>query len=338
VVAATVLLGGCGADEPPKHPLGTSVGLPGNGSITPHTVWVGAPGDLASLTVRHPDRDEPPPAGTPYYVPTTVSNTNASAHTLLRAVDSDGEDVTPLDQPHWKPGTDPCDHFTFGEGRGKPDEIDCVVFVLPDGVELSYLWLTLRLEEDQTAWAVAPQGSPPASPTPSPSPTVRTEDEVCGKEPFKAGAVRAYNPNAAVYAGPGIHPIRLFTPEIFAGSDLPPQLPTGWGSAEADRVQLVVCEYHDRSFRERTIDTCTYVGGYQPGVDAEVRTARYIYRVFEARTGRLVTTFKLNGTTSAEELCPDETYAPASTYWQRVTSKALEDRLKPLVTGDAPNR
>lgn len=339
VLAMTVLLGSCGAGEPPKHPLGTSVGLPGNGSITPHAVWAGAPGDLASVTIRHPDRDEPPPAGTPYYVPTTVSNTTASAHSLLRAVDSDGNDVAPLESPHWKLGTDPCEHFTFREGTA-PDEVDdtCVVFVLPGGAKLDYLWLTVRLEDERTAWAVAPPGSPPASPTPSPSPTVRGEDEVCGAEPFKASAVRAYNPNAAAYAGPGIHPIRLFKPDVFDPGDLPPRLPTEWGSAEADRTQLVVCEYHDRSFPERTIDTCTYVGGSRPGVDAEVRTARYVYRVFEARTGRLVTTFKLNGTTSAKDLCPDETYAPASTYWQRVTSKALEERLRPLVTGDAPTR
>ncbi|MFE9658353.1 hypothetical protein [Micromonospora sp. NPDC006431] len=300
---------------------------------------MGAPDDLASVTVRHPDRDEPPPQGTPYYVPTTVANTTASAHSLLRAVDSDGKDVVPLKNPHWKLGTDPCENFTFREGN-TPGEVDdaCVVFVVPDGAELDYLWLTVRLKEERTAWAVAPQGSPPPSPTPSPSPIVRTDDEVCGKEPFKASAVRAYNPNAAAYAGAGIHPIRLFKPDFFDAGGVPPQLPSEWGSADADRIQLVVCEYHDKSFRERTIDTCTYVGGYRPGVDAEVRTARYIYRVFEARTSRLVTTFKLNGTTSVEELCPDETYAPASTYWQRVTSKALEDRLKPLVTGDAPTR
>jgi hypothetical protein len=288
------------------------------------------------MTVRHADgSDEPPPAGTPYYVPTTVSNTTGSAHKLLRAVDSDGDEVGPLDYPHWNSGIDPCEPF-FSEGS-TPSDIDeeCVVFVLPDGAELDYLVSTVRTGAERTAWAVPSKRSPPPSPTPSPSPTGRTGDEACGGDPFKASAVRAYNPNAAAYAGPGIHPIRLFKPEVFDAAEVPPHLPNEWESAEADRIQLVVCEHYDPSFRDRKIDSCTYVGGYQPSTVAEVRTARYVYRVFEASTGRLVTTFKLNGSTSAKELCPDETYAPARTYRQRVTSKALQDRLKPLVTGSA---
>ncbi|MBF9131552.1 hypothetical protein I0C86_21675 [Plantactinospora sp. S1510] len=168
-LVAIGLCGGCGKEELPKLPLGTSVTIPvsvrnaGDGaiSITPYGVWRGEPEDLIGLNVRHNDgTEEPAPSGTPYYVPTSFENQSRgimpkpSIHRWVRAVDTDGEYVEPLDDPQWQPGKGPCEGFTFREGDSAVEVLDlCLLFVLPEGAELDYL-RTAAPGRKRVAWAV----------------------------------------------------------------------------------------------------------------------------------------------------------------------------------------
>ncbi|WBB62371.1 hypothetical protein O7599_07525 [Streptomyces sp. WMMC500] len=176
----------------------------------------------------------------------------------------------------------------------------------------------------------------PRTPPPPPRQVVRSSEEVCDfAEPFEAGKVKAYLPEGPAYAGPGPHPAVLFKDEIPGADSEPPYLPDGWDPAfDKHDTRLVVCQYDDWEHPSRTVGTCTYLGGANNTGDGEVdvQSARYVYRVFEARTGELVTTFALDGTTSPEQTCPDETLY-LSSHFQLVTSKALADKLRPLVTG-----
>lgn len=185
----------------------------------------------------------------------------------------------------------------------------------------------------------APSGSAPAtasSPAPAPTsspqnPVQRIYDACDFAEPFEASAVKPYNPHGPAYAGSGPH-LAVLLKQI--SDDMGPGLPHEW-TPIGDNSQLVICEYPDTSYEGQVVGTCFYAGGYPPGRggESDVESARYIYRVFEATTGKLVTTFTLEGTTSQDETCPDSASYPASVYFQRVKSEDLVDRLRPLVEG-----
>ncbi len=146
-----------------------------------------------------------------------------------------------------------------------------------------------------------------------------------------------YSPGGPAWTGPGPHPAVLFRPGSVPEVEVP-QLPQEWTpSAHRGFTRLVVCEHVDRGFRGEKVGDCAYLGGAPYGNrNPEVFSARYVYRVFEARTGERVAEFTLDGTTSPEESCPETSYAPPSTYWQRVESDALEAELRPLIEGTAP--
>ncbi|MFC5800059.1 hypothetical protein [Streptomyces formicae] len=187
--------------------------------------------------------------------------------------------------------------------------------------------------------AAAPTSAATRSVTPpvprdlfSPRPeVVRTPQEACGGTPFRAGAVRAYTPDGPRYDGPGPHPVKLLRME----SDLlgmGPELPYQWTGPRP--AQLVVCEYEDETFDSRQVGTCEYLGGTVLGATARVQSARFVYRVFEARTGTLVRQFTLRGNTTPEETCPETTYAKTALYDQQVESKDLVAKIRPLVERD----
>ncbi|GAA2113407.1 hypothetical protein [Streptomyces synnematoformans] len=189
--------------------------------------------------------------------------------------------------------------------------------------------------------AAAPSPSPSSDPLPRTPPApepqvVRSAEEVCDfAEPFEAGKVKAYLPGGPAYQGPGPHPAVLFKDDLAVDESEPPQLPGAWTADYADAdAQLVVCQYDDWDHPSRKVGTCTYLGGANNTGDGEVdvHSARYVYRVFEARTGELVTKFALDGTTSPEETCPDSALYIADDF-QLVTDEALADKLRPLVTG-----
>ncbi|NYI03555.1 hypothetical protein [Allostreptomyces psammosilenae] len=174
------------------------------------------------------------------------------------------------------------------------------------------------------------------SPPPPRNPT-RTSTEACGGgDPFDPDAVLALTPGGPAYAGPGVHPVVLYETHTLAqdyGSD-EPVVPEGWLAAPGE-AQLVVCEYEDDAFVSETVGTCEYAGGSWIGDGtARVESMRYVYRVFEARTGELVDEFTLDGTSSPEETCPDSAYHP-TVFFQYVEREALTERLRPLVEGTA---
>ncbi|MGK5529675.1 hypothetical protein [Streptomyces sp. URMC 129] len=177
---------------------------------------------------------------------------------------------------------------------------------------------------------------PPVLPSPTPWPETRDAEEACGGNPFDPGAVVAYSPDGPAYDGPGLHPAVLLKPGVIPEVDVP-QLPSEWGPSQgAGFAELIVCQYQDPGFEGEVIGDCVYLGGTLGDDNPDVRSARYDFRVFEARTGELVTEFTLDGTTTPDETCPETSYAPPSTYWQLVESDALENALRPLIEGPAP--
>lgn len=171
--------------------------------------------------------------------------------------------------------------------------------------------------------------------TPDPRPTVRTSTQACGGDPYDADTVLAYRPGNPPYSGEGPHPVVLFKPHLIE-DDRQPGVPEPWrATALGTDTQLVVCEYDDDSFVSEDVGSCRYAGGTIGGGpmsdgNATVRSARYTYRVFEARTGDLVDTFTLRGTTSPQESCPETAYHP-TVFFQQVRTEALADTLRPLV-------
>jgi hypothetical protein len=195
--------------------------------------------------------------------------------------------------------------------------------------------------DGKTSKSASATRSSPVTPSFSPPPrkVIRTSDEACDfTEPFKADEVKAYLPDGPAYSGKGPHPAVLFKSSDYGDDAREPQLPDKWLPAYfGDDTQLVVCQYNDNSHDSRDIGTCTYIGGSPNLGDgkAEVRSARYTYRVFEARTGKLVTTFAMNGTTSLEDTCPEEAYYPTA-FYQLVEGEDLADKLRPLIEGERP--
>ncbi|MFW6692292.1 hypothetical protein [Streptomyces sp. MAR4 CNX-425] len=192
-------------------------------------------------------------------------------------------------------------------------------------------------EDAKASGRPSPSPDPLPRTPPPPAPQVaRSAEEVCDfTEPFEAGKVKAYLPGGPAYKGPGPHPAVLFKDTLAVDESEPPQLPGDWAADFASGgARLVVCQYDDGDHPSRKVGTCTYLGGANVAGDGEVDvlSARYVYRVFEARTGELVTKFTLDGTTSPERTCPDEALYPADDF-QLVTSGALADRLRPFVEG-----
>jgi hypothetical protein len=176
----------------------------------------------------------------------------------------------------------------------------------------------------------------PSAPTTTPeelrpTPTVVERDsyDACGGWDGTQRPL-AYSPDSPPYTGPGPHRIALLQ------SDETPKLPDAWGSTPAHLMQLVVCENIDDAYKSVRVGSCSY-DGTDGATTATVESARYIFRVYEARTARLVTSFTLKGATSPSESCPGSAMNPSS-FFQLVKSADLVDRLRPLVEGAAPAR
>ncbi|MFJ8076280.1 hypothetical protein ACIQ7Q_20610 [Streptomyces sp. NPDC096176] len=170
--------------------------------------------------------------------------------------------------------------------------------------------------------SATPGSSPPPTP---PSQPPRDDYDACGGWDGTERPL-ALRPDGPAYAGPGPHPIMSFADSVHG------ELPAEWDPLAAGPVQLVLCEDPDESFKSVKIGTCAYDDG---ATIADVESARYIYRVYEARTAELVDTFTLQGSTSVRESCPYSALNP-SLFYQLVQSKDLADKLRPLVEGARP--
>jgi hypothetical protein len=167
-----------------------------------------------------------------------------------------------------------------------------------------------------------------------PSPTRRTvkavePEDACGGNPFDPKKVQPY-------AGQGIHLSELVNLDF---ADTSTQLPRDWNArltSTPGQVQLLICEWRDESYRSRTVDTCRYESTDDTKSTAKSVSARYRYRVFEAKTGRQITTFTLMGSLSG---CPASIAGGVSEeYYQRVDDADLAAKLRPFVVGPARRR
>ncbi|WP_326808660.1 MULTISPECIES: hypothetical protein [unclassified Streptomyces] len=176
-------------------------------------------------------------------------------------------------------------------------------------------------------------------------PVITPHDKACrGGVPFYAAS--------PPYDGAGTHKMIGFAlydtddPEV-SGPAYPPGLPSSWASSthdeygtkprvfetapmEADfkQAQLAVCMSWPRLTGKSAVGEC---GPYE-GVTRKVFPADYTFRVFEARTGRLIKSFTLSG---ADDGCPAQIIlGDRKKMPQVVDDEALAAELRPLVKRD----
>ncbi|GAA4903965.1 hypothetical protein LX16_3750 [Stackebrandtia albiflava] len=175
-----------------------------------------------------------------------------------------------------------------------------------------------------------------STPDPDVTPSIPVEggDRACGGERFDASAVSPYAPETAAYSGTGPHPVVLF--KMDGGAvDAEPRLPADWLSWRYwSHTQLVVCQHLDDDPVPRVAGTCFTTDGSRETASVALYSASYVYRVFEARTGEPVTTFRLAG--SINPCGALQAGGDTGTLRALVSSADLADRLRPWVEGDAP--
>lgn len=160
----------------------------------------------------------------------------------------------------------------------------------------------------------------------------------------KTPASKAY-PSAAAYQGPGPHPIVVFPP--FADADTYPDFTDDGRSDDrtsrqyppARAVQLVGCSRALGRVPSDPGTTCNYLDGHYLGVFQ----GRFRVDIYEARTGRAVSSVRIDG--SKDQPCPaipiQPTAAPNTADDQPADITTSPDDagyaavLSPLVTGKA---
>ncbi len=130
----------------------------------------------------------------------------------------------------------------------------------------------------------------------------------CGGSPFDPAAVSAYDPAAPPYGARGLHPVVLADDSgqpVDRGG--PPDLPHEWVPRDGELPELIVCQYQNPVFQGTKVGSCRYESGPTDNPShsvTDVLSARWVYRVFEARTDRLVDQFTLPGSAAPESSCP----------------------------------
>ena len=189
-----------------------------------------------------------------------------------------------------------------------------------------------------------PAPTTPTEPADPPSPVLRDPKVACGGRDYNTKQSPAFYPDGQPYAGKGIHHLVMAAIDNYnaeAVEDLDStKLPNLWSPGSVpgmypDRfTQLLLCVYQDRKYPGRTVDTCKYKDGDKIRTTAKLLSARYQYRLLEAKTGRQITTFSMTGT---EDTCPAIVHSDfeGRKYYQIVSDAALTAKLRPYVEGTA---
>lgn len=182
--------------------------------------------------------------------------------------------------------------------------------------------------------------SPTRSATPRPSPSTSPASRA------GCGYLDLPNPAAPAYAGPGPH-LAAVHAGLASSSDAliyvpitEYSLPREWraygdgdkeGILDPARAQLVVCLTALRKRSETSIGQCE-------DHPFDVYPASYTFTVFEAKTARKVTTFKIRSEEAVEFSCPSTFQywaGQAPEFAQGLKDETLHHRLRPLITNPA---
>lgn len=165
---------------------------------------------------------------------------------------------------------------------------------------------------------------------------------LCPKDRNDTTAVRPSRMSAEArpYTGPGPHHI---VGDSVSGPDVNVVLPADWRLPRGDKgtyrlatLELVICAYEYAVGEGKDLGSCTWHAGDRAETLIK-QNARYDYHVFEAATGRLVTTITLPAV--AGDSCAQirELKGPPGTTTVRLPAgpswDELTRRLEPLVTG-----
>lgn len=194
-----------------------------------------------------------------------------------------------------------------------------------------------------------PTGKPSSAAHTATSATKRpaATPQTSATSPISCGLLSDFpNPTGPAYAGPGPH-LAVVDEELSATSDplynIPfstYSLPIKWmaydnkkNEEDISRAQLVIC-LTDLQQRSKTkIGQCEY-----DTLIADVYPATYTFEVYEARTGRRITTFKIRGNDTADLSCPvtlQHQVGSGVDIAQGVKDETLSGRLRPLIMGPA---
>ncbi|MFD3524830.1 hypothetical protein [Streptomyces sp. NPDC058653] len=166
-----------------------------------------------------------------------------------------------------------------------------------------------------------------------------------GGKPFSTGS--------APYAGPGPHKALGFQlpdydQEKYIAPDPPGLLPDAWAAnvegtrevlhpppepADYQQAQLAVCMSGPR-VTDKQAGGCSYGETFSVIGTNDIRmiTARYEFKVFEARTGKLLKAFTMDGA----DFCPKEiSLKGGQLIAQGIDDIRLADELRPLIEGAA---
>lgn len=178
-------------------------------------------------------------------------------------------------------------------------------------------------------------------------------DAVFGKDltnrfcPSSRSATKAVLPSkvseeAADYRGSGPHPVHI--QGFPGGADathfaLPEKwvVPLDGGQFVLSTAELVVCEY-ESAVPDQPASECSYRDESGTVYDFQTLPARYAYRVYEAKTGKLLKSFEVKGEMASGD-CADYTWfrpGEATTDSAPPDIGELTRQLKPLVEGHAP--
>ena len=200
--------------------------------------------------------------------------------------------------------------------------------------------------------APVPTASASVRPIPNQTPTIAYDQTAC------QGGVPFYSASPP-YTGAGPHlvvGIDLSMDETAPGGIVPPSspalLPPSWAADREGQVvfdgspqksdyqlaQLALCMSLPQAIG-RVVGTCSYSEGADltgaAGIKVDVVSASYTFKLFEARTGRLLESFRLAA--SSPDQCPTE-LSPGQEQ-QKIAAAppddAIEARLRPFVEGTA---